>query len=598
MSIARNIRDIYRDINQPGSLAKIISLTVREPKNAEALYYAGICYYQGKGVQKDYHKAFEYFKKAAALNHPAACYMVGMCFENGHGVEINFKKASYVYAKAAEKNGDYLDHNGRSPGIEAIQCLHELLNNCILSDESVILSNLAYCYENGYCLPQDSIEAKKLYQRAIELGNSMSMISLASLYIEGRPGISINIMRGLKLFREAIDKNPNYSAKLSKYLEKMIEDHPDYRKNIEELLLECYERCGDYYKCHRYLSDSIAFYQQLLRKQDISGIERVNTIYRVTQLFRSLLGCEVSVLRDRLCEQRAEGEREDSLVTSRLILLMERLRKHKVELHHTAYDADKIESIKTKYRVDAASILKYLQFYREAERFAKSIQKELMFIRERIIHPVTPWQVKNMFKQWVDGMPRGMQEILTLLQTIENANADEVLKIYRQVLEKLASRVDYDLFDRHQAVKNFYEEVFESLQLYVFPAEAVAKKTPMPITPQVTADVKENHAATTVAEQSNGFVAFVPASQFYFIPIVDTSSPSAPELTTQPQVFITTTQLQSTLTAVQPPPHLMSTNQFSFWMNQCPAVPARDVQQTESLNPVYVATHRKSAVLS
>lgn len=593
MSVSRNVRELYRNIEQPASFAQIIELTQQVPVNPDAIYYAGVCYYYGYGVQQDYVKAVDYLIKAADYAHPGACYMAGLCLEKGRGVDVNLKKASYFYAKAAKNNNDFIDVNGYSPGVEAIKRLQRLRDNCDVVDEGVIACNLAYCYENGYCLPTDHREAKKLYQRAIEIDNPYAMIRLAAFYLDGRPGVPVNVIRALNLYRDAIMKNPNISVKVSRILEGAIEKFPEYRNKIENILIDCYEHSRALPKYHRFLTASIEFHHKILRQADRSGFDRVNEIYRITRLYKLLLECEVAVLHDRQDEQRVEGDREDSLVTGRLILLIERLRTNATELGHTAHDAAKIESIESKYGVDAASILNFLRFYREAERYARSIQKELIFLKRRILHPVTPWQVRNVFKQWVDGMPRGMQEILALLKSIEKDNANDVLKAYQHVLEKLAMRVDHDLFDRHVAVKNFYEEAYEGLQLYQFNAEPVAKQVV-----KTVVETKENQQTVIVPEESSAPVALVSAPQFYFIPAAEMPLPSAPELTTPPQYFVTAEQLPSVLATVQPPSLYLSTNQFNFWMDQCSVVPTQGVEQAAPLEPVYVATNRKSAVLS
>ena len=42
--------------------------------NVNAQYYIGKLYYKGKGIEKDYKKAFEYLKKAAEKGHVDAQY--------------------------------------------------------------------------------------------------------------------------------------------------------------------------------------------------------------------------------------------------------------------------------------------------------------------------------------------------------------------------------------------------------------------------------------------------------------------------------------------------------------------------------------------
>ncbi len=93
----------------------------------------GICYENGKGVEQNIVKAFDYYKmsadqgngsaqynlaycfanyhkelffifmeRAAAHNDASALMEVGECYENGYGVDVNYEKAVQHYKKAAE----------------------------------------------------------------------------------------------------------------------------------------------------------------------------------------------------------------------------------------------------------------------------------------------------------------------------------------------------------------------------------------------------------------------------------------------------------------------------------------------------------------
>ena len=61
--------------------------------DANAQYYIGKLYYKGKGIEKDYKKAFEYLKKAAEQGHVDAQYYLGKCYYDGKGIEKDYEKA-------------------------------------------------------------------------------------------------------------------------------------------------------------------------------------------------------------------------------------------------------------------------------------------------------------------------------------------------------------------------------------------------------------------------------------------------------------------------------------------------------------------------
>ena len=69
--------------------------------DANAQYYIGKLYYKGKGIEKDYKKAFEYLKKAAEQGHVDAQYYLGKCYYDGKGVEKDYEKAFEYLKKAA-----------------------------------------------------------------------------------------------------------------------------------------------------------------------------------------------------------------------------------------------------------------------------------------------------------------------------------------------------------------------------------------------------------------------------------------------------------------------------------------------------------------
>ena len=60
----------------------------------------GVCYYDGLGVEQDYVKAAELYRKAAEDNFGWAMRNLGECYEEGKGVEKNLDEAKRWYRKA------------------------------------------------------------------------------------------------------------------------------------------------------------------------------------------------------------------------------------------------------------------------------------------------------------------------------------------------------------------------------------------------------------------------------------------------------------------------------------------------------------------
>lgn len=67
-------------------------------KDPEAMYWLGLCYYEGSfGAPKDYFTAIEWFKKAAAQRHVFAQYYLGLCYHFGRGTEPDRQKACELF---------------------------------------------------------------------------------------------------------------------------------------------------------------------------------------------------------------------------------------------------------------------------------------------------------------------------------------------------------------------------------------------------------------------------------------------------------------------------------------------------------------------
>lgn len=79
--------------------------------DANAQYYVGKCYYDGKGVKQDYNRAFVYFKRAADKGHIDAQYNIGFCYAEGQGVKEDYNKAFEYWKKAADKGNADAQYN-------------------------------------------------------------------------------------------------------------------------------------------------------------------------------------------------------------------------------------------------------------------------------------------------------------------------------------------------------------------------------------------------------------------------------------------------------------------------------------------------------
>ena len=61
------------------------------------------------GLEQDYEKAVEWYKKGAQLGSQEAMFQLGALYRDGEGVEQNYDKAAKWFDRAAQVDGDYSD---------------------------------------------------------------------------------------------------------------------------------------------------------------------------------------------------------------------------------------------------------------------------------------------------------------------------------------------------------------------------------------------------------------------------------------------------------------------------------------------------------
>ena len=74
--------------------------------NADAQHLLGLMYYMGRGVERDYARAFAWHQKAALQGKAAAQYVVGAMYYTGNAVEQDRAQAVQWFRKAAVQGHD------------------------------------------------------------------------------------------------------------------------------------------------------------------------------------------------------------------------------------------------------------------------------------------------------------------------------------------------------------------------------------------------------------------------------------------------------------------------------------------------------------
>ena len=161
-------------------------------------YEQGEKYYYGRGVDRNYARAFKWYRKAADKGHKDAEYRIGWMWERGLGVPTNDSRAVEWYRKAAAHGNkdaqsriEILDPQcsgqtdaGQQPG----QCEYELGEK----------------YYNGYEVNGNDRKALDWYMKAAEKGNSAAEYKIGWMYEHGY-GVTRIYGIALRWYRKAAE---------------------------------------------------------------------------------------------------------------------------------------------------------------------------------------------------------------------------------------------------------------------------------------------------------------------------------------------------------------------------------------------------------
>ena len=128
----------------------------RKAVNPEEMLAAGKAFCKGDGVETDYHKAMECFRKAADAGNAQAMYEIGSLYFYGKGVKKKYMKALDWYLKASE--------NGYARAFYAI----------------------GYMFYEGCGVYQDYITALEWFRKAADKGDADAMFNIAVMYGKGQ----------------------------------------------------------------------------------------------------------------------------------------------------------------------------------------------------------------------------------------------------------------------------------------------------------------------------------------------------------------------------------------------------------------------------
>ena len=147
--------------------------------DAHTLYHRGKAHENGKGVEKSWKLAAEYYKKAAELGLDSAQSAIGYCYDQGDGVEKDYKQAAYWYRKAVEQG------------------------------HALAMKRLGVLYQYGRGVPLDEKQAVEWYRKGAEKNEKQALACLGNCYYEGL-GVECDYEEAKRLFELALAKDKDY----------------------------------------------------------------------------------------------------------------------------------------------------------------------------------------------------------------------------------------------------------------------------------------------------------------------------------------------------------------------------------------------------
>ena len=138
-----------------------------EMGDAQAIYNLGCYYALGMyGLPQDRDKALELFHRAAELDYTTAYHSIGLCYYDGRGAERDEMKAKHYWELAAIGGVEKSRHNlgileGRAGN------MNRALKHCMISVEGGYndsLKKIKQLYSKGHATRHDYAKALKAYQ--------------------------------------------------------------------------------------------------------------------------------------------------------------------------------------------------------------------------------------------------------------------------------------------------------------------------------------------------------------------------------------------------------------------------------------------------
>jgi TPR repeat protein len=170
-------------------------------------------YYYGDDItDKNYEEAFKWSRLGAYQGYADAQYYVGEMYENGKGVKQNYAEALKWYEKAAEQGDDnaqfnlylmYRNGDGVTPdSAEAFKWIRKLADQ---GNAFSAFYTVGEAYYLGQGVKRDYIEAMKWFRKAADQGNAEAEYNIGVMYEKGE-GVVKDSAEAIKWFQKAAEE--------------------------------------------------------------------------------------------------------------------------------------------------------------------------------------------------------------------------------------------------------------------------------------------------------------------------------------------------------------------------------------------------------
>jgi TPR repeat protein len=173
------------------------------------LFYLGVAFRDGEGVEKDEKEAVRWFRKAAEQGYAMAQVELGKVYYYGQGVKKDNTEAIKWYRKAAEQGYSFGQYNlgqAYSEGVGVKEDIVEAVKWWRKAAEQgnvYAQNNLFYTYrDGGKGLKKDDKEAVKWLRKMAEQGDANSQNRMGRVYVSGF-GLKRDLKEAAKWFRKA-----------------------------------------------------------------------------------------------------------------------------------------------------------------------------------------------------------------------------------------------------------------------------------------------------------------------------------------------------------------------------------------------------------